>query len=86
MRCSVSFVSATETRSISIDWERKLCRDVLSDPEYQEDGNDPSGSPVPGTMYPVSRFDHGVSRGENVYVMVSIPIDLQTRATARKFC
>ena len=63
--------------------DRKLCSDALSSPENQADGMDPSGSPVPGTMKPLSRFDSGVGRGVAVYAITFIPMALATRATWR---
>lgn len=41
----------------------------------------PSASPVPGTMYPVSRREAGVGRGDAVYAWTVIPRAAHTFAT-----
>lgn len=66
MECRVASVRGTATRRTSRPWERKLWRDALSVPENQADGILPSGSPVPGTIYPASFRDSGVLRGDAV--------------------
>lgn len=66
-----------------MSWARKLCREALSSPLNQASGMEPSGSPVPGTMKPLSCFDSGVVRGEAVYAMTSMPMPRATRATCR---
>ncbi len=83
MKCVVSFVKGTLMRRWSMSWDRKLCRLFLSRPLYHADGIDPSGSPVPGTMKPLSCFDSSVVRGEAVYAITSMPIALPTLATCR---
>ena len=49
-----------------MSWDRKFCKEALSRPENQASGIEPSGSPVPGTMKPVSCLEAGVVRGEAV--------------------
>jgi hypothetical protein len=78
-----AYVNGTPTTSRSISCFKKLCKSSLLVPLYHALGRLPSGSPVPGTMYPSSFFDSGVLRGDAVYAMTSIPIALATRATIR---
>jgi hypothetical protein len=58
---------------------RKLCKDALSSPLYHALGINPSGSPVPGTIYPLSFLLSGVLRGDAVYATTSIPSALAIR-------
>ena len=76
-----TYVNGTPTTSKSISCFKKLWRSSLSVPLYHALGRLPSGSPVPGTMYPSSFFDSGVLRGDAVYAMMSIPIAFATLAT-----
>jgi hypothetical protein len=79
--CKTTYVSGTETTSTSISCLRKLCRLALSVPEYHLLGMMPSGSPMPGTIYPSSFRFSGVSFKPAVYAMISKPRAWPIRAT-----
>lgn len=76
-------VRGKERTRMSMSCLRKLCKLFFSSPLNHSDGNDPSASPVPGTMYPSSRFFSGVSFGVAVKASTSIPMFLATRPTGR---